>query len=160
MTMASGTAPGVPAVYDDVSMTFAPVTLYQAGEAIATDVNGVVDALSSIMNTLSSLRLGWAGATAAEAQQIGDAWTACMTNLFGTGETNTGVLGQLITVLLTAASNYDAAEVSNTAMFTQLAGGLTGGGGNPVGAASDPVTDPSVSSVGEIGFSYLNDTPQ
>jgi hypothetical protein len=150
----------VPANYNAVSLTIAPTMVYQTGLNLKTTVSDIVDALTSIGNTLTDLQLGWDGATAAEAKDFASQWTACMTNLLGNGDPNAtganmGVLNQAIAALITAGGNYGAAEQSVQSMFTSLSSQLTGPGGGSDTAAIPPgssLTDGSLSAVGEINW--------
>ena len=131
----------VPAYYDDASLVIKVdpdgmfVTMNQAlvldGQAIATSINRVVD----IWN---NLKLGWVGNTADEAKAFNDAWSAAMTNLFGTDkDPEVGILNQIANGVITASINYGEAEVSVNKMFLDMKNALLGSGSGS-GGQSDP----------------------
>lgn len=108
----------VPADYDAVTMTVAPVDLITAGQQITAAVTEIVDCLNAIDNTLDGLQLGWAGSTAAEAKDFGDQWSAAMIQMFGTkAAPGEGVMNVVIFALMSAGNNYDAAEDAICQMF-------------------------------------------
>jgi hypothetical protein len=152
----------VPAEYNDVSLSISPTGIYDIGLNVKTTGEEVISALQKINNTLNDLQLGWNGTSAAEAKDFADQWTAAMTNLFGDGSgdsSGAGVLNQVIATLLTAGGNYGAADGNVASMFNSLASGLSApGGGGPDSApipAGGPLTDGSLSSVGETGWTAI-----
>lgn len=141
--------------YDAARLAVTPVELVWAGNAVADCVAEILASLDSIMKTVKDLDLGWAGATAQEAQDFGDQWYAAMVNLFGSsGQAADGVMNMLVFALLSAGNNYNAAEDAIVQMFSGfgdlLAAGATSGGDSTgeIGPG-DAVTDGAYSAVGE-----------
>jgi uncharacterized protein YukE len=149
----------VPADYNAVNLSMAPAEISQTSLALQLAVEEVVSSLEVINTTLSDLALGWAGSTATEAKDFIDQWLAAMTNLFGSDKSATqGVLNQVMTILANAAGNYSSAEQSVVSMFGALSSALTaapsGSDTTPIPAGS-PVTDGSLSAVGESNWTAL-----
>jgi hypothetical protein len=144
--------------YSYTNLHIVPWDVYNAGQIVANSAQDISDALVVIADTLSKLKLGWVGTSAAEAQSFGDEWTMAMTNLFGTsGDPWLGALGQVIVTLYTAAGNYTASEEAITSMFGSLATSLSAhaassGGPAPAVGPGDLVIDPTLSAVGEVGW--------
>ncbi|HEY2579812.1 MAG TPA: hypothetical protein VGI74_26165 [Streptosporangiaceae bacterium] len=149
----------VPADYNAVNLSMTPSEISQTSMALQLAVEEVVSSLEVINTTLSDLALGWAGSTATEAKDFIDQWLAAMTNLFGSDKGATqGVLNQVMTILANAAGNYSSAEQSVVSMFSALSSALTsapGGSDTAPIPAGTPVTDGSLSAVGESNWTAL-----
>src|SRR5579859_40036 len=149
----------VPADYNAVNLSMAPLEISQTSLALQLAVEEVVSSLEVINTTLSDLARGWAGNTATQAKDFTDQWLAAMTNLFGSDKGATqGVLNQVMTILANAAGNYSSAEQSVVSMFSALSSALTstaGGSGTAPIPAGTSVTDGSLSAVGESNWTAL-----
>jgi uncharacterized protein YukE len=136
-------------VYDDASTLIKvdPDNLFtRANVDMMNNANVIADAISSIVQTWNGLALGWAGATAAEAQDFSDRWTEAVRRLFGTKDDPTlGVLPKMASGVAMASINYGEAEATIEEMFLTLYSSLAGPSDSPVPPTRDqdqgPVTE-------------------
>jgi Proteins of 100 residues with WXG len=150
----------VPASYDGVSMSVEPGPLYFAAGLIKDNAQSIVAALNTINSTLNDLQLGWAGATAAEAQDFADQWKAAMTGMFGSSnDPSSGVINQVFIAMMSAAANYSNGENSVVRMFSSLQSMLSASDAaqtpdtTPIPAGTSGTPDPSLTAITEINWS-------
>jgi len=149
-----------PGSYDDVTITVTPKDLSDAATTVAGCVGNIVDSLNAIDDTISGLKLGWAGATATEATDFYNQWKAAMGQMFGTKDQPAqGVLNMIVFALKAAANNYNAADTAVVSMFSGFGQHLTpaGEGGDSTAPipAGDTIADGAVSAVGESNWTSV-----
>lgn len=84
-----------------------------ASQQVATLVQGIINDLQDIMDTLSHLSLSWVGKSQQEADKFNQEWQAAIATLFGTKKNpQQGVLTKVVMALSTAAANYATVEFS------------------------------------------------
>jgi hypothetical protein len=114
-----------PSNYDNANIMIRvdPNTLYACAAVDMTQESQViVDAINSIVGIWNNLRLGWAGATADQAQDFSNRWLSAVNAFFGTKDNpEDGAFPRIIDAVLTAADNYGQAEDTNVQMFRALA---------------------------------------
>jgi hypothetical protein len=122
------TAP--PSNYDVVNLTVHPASLSTVGDEVVALLNAVADALTSVYGTLDNLNLGWAGQSAAEAQDFFARWIGVMWSLFGDGtDQRPGLAGELVSALSVAAGNFDNQENAIVTQFGNFQKAMTATGG-------------------------------
>ena len=105
--------------YDTVKLTISPAGLAAANTTVNNLIEDIVKQLTTIMSTMSDLKLSWTGGSASVASEFSDQWSAAMTALFGTKKDPTsGVLVALAAGLGSAADNYNMAEQTISGWFT------------------------------------------
>ncbi|WP_436531114.1 hypothetical protein [Actinoplanes sp. HUAS TT8] len=112
-------------VVDMDAINSAATTLETRGKNVATG-------LVNINNTLSGLRLGWVGTTAAEVEAFSNRWVTVATALFGTEAANNdddldskdGVLNVMIVGLKSVVAAWNKTDHDLKAYFDGMAAGL------------------------------------
>jgi len=138
------------AFYDDTTLIVDTDGLKGQADALRGLVRNVADSLSNIENTLASLKLGWAGRTADEAQDFGRQWEMVMKEMFGgEGHPEAGVLNAIIMGLLTIRSNFAHTENSLHDFFKKFGEGLEGGSSEPPTSAPPNIDDVDLTAIAE-----------
>ena len=123
-----------PAVYNEYSIVVTPEDLKAAGVAIVgnskTEAGGlvgdIIHNLEEIVDTITELKLGWAGKTSEEAKAFFDTWGDAMKKLFGSKKHPLdGTLALVGAALQSAGNNYNAAESYVIQIFSDLSKGLS-----------------------------------
>ena len=124
-----------PSNYDSAGLFIRvdPNTLYSyATGDMVNEAKAVAGAIDSIVNIWNNLQLGWAGASAAEAQDFSKRWVQAVQQLFGTGDQpDSGAFPKLANAVATASVNYGEAEDTVQKMFQSLTDGLNAPPGTP-----------------------------
>ena len=104
--------------YNTSSFSINPDEVKKRADEILVLAKDIVDSLNNINDTLSALKMGWAGATADEAQDFGNRWNSVMTELFGDKDhPEKGVLNVIVGGLDAVRWNYAWCEDGVFQMF-------------------------------------------
>jgi hypothetical protein len=131
----------VPPTYGDLSTVIKvdPDAMFDTiRQAVMGYGQGVVDGINRIIMVWNSLKLGWIGNTADEAQAFNEAWSAAMIKLFG-DEVNpqVGILNQIADGVTLASINYGETEATVVKMFTDMSNSLQHDSNDPLTAVGD-----------------------
>jgi len=146
--------------YDSATVRVDPQTVDDCAIVLQSAAQEMVNLLEDINTTLSNLALGWAGQTADEAQEMNNAWTTVMTDLFGSSDQShgtpdaaaEGVIGVMLSGLTMVAAGFSQAEMGLVKMFQDFYSSLTSGSSDTTTPTSAPqsVTDPTNTAVTEV----------
>jgi hypothetical protein len=136
--------------YDSVqAFIVSPSDILAHARNIEADSQSISDSLGTIVDTLQSLNLGWAGKTAEEANDFGDRWTAVAQELFGTdANPEKGALNIVLDGVYIVASLFAGAEQGLKDFFNNMTTALAGDGGGDSGHP-DGITDVTMTAVTE-----------
>lgn len=125
-----------PMSYTGFSVVVNPTALTDAAAKISgTDpkniggwIGEILQSLQRIGETLTNLKVGWAGQTADEAEAFGTKWQLAAQQLFGgTGDAADGSLVRVAVAIAAAGNNYNHAEDGISQMLSQLIQGMQPG---------------------------------
>jgi hypothetical protein len=152
-----------PSVYagwgSDATISVDAEHLLALSQQVQTQLQGIGNDLTTIFNTLTDLKLGWAGQSAQEAQDFFDRLDACLTVLYGKNgdqqSEQNSILGRVAIALNFAGNNYLAAEdaivdlyyftgsVSDTAIWNSH------NNPNPGAPGTQNISDPTFTAISE-----------
>jgi uncharacterized protein YukE len=128
--------------YDSSTLAVAPVSISEHAKTLKNYSDQVVSDLETINGIMANLALGWAGATADEAQAVTDHWNQVMQELFGTTDhPEYGVLNVMLGGVQAAAAAYSQVEAGLQTMFFNFESQLNNTG-DAAAAAVTPTSAP------------------